>query len=556
MLFRSAEGKDGEDLSDLIKLDSTPSLDFKNGQVVPDKAGSYELTYSVTDDDGMSAEAYSTLTVTKKTSEEILYKDFDFSTEEVKDTHGWEFKLSDNAEAEAKLEKGAYVLSVESPGEGDGDVQLVKPGFKLEKADYKVKIWAKSDKETYAHILARDEKAEEWKTFGGAFNVEIGPKLAPLEMDFSSEGEGSAELMFNVGKITPNPDNPDDTTPENFTIVIDKIEIYKITGEQTKVKLFKTDFTDGVSAEVEAGDGAEASLAGANEVSIASYPAEGGVWSIKADVALEDVKIEKDQKYYYVITLESEADQGGEILVESKSQYDKQRVSFSGLTAAAGEEVQLEGQFTAENPVDDPTIRFQIGDPAEGVTTNKLLIHSVEFGKLEGDLETEKMIDSFMAFGSNTSNGNNPDKLWETFNGTDEDHDKGVGTIWTEDGSLFYRIDDGGTVDWHNKLIFGYTGNPLVLQSDSYYTIEIKARADENISAGVFLNPLGGWDPRIAESIDLTPEAQTFTYKTDETFVMDMDFELLFQFGSEELSNLDDVTIEIEDMKIYQTKVQ
>ena len=36
---------------------------------------------------------------------------------------------------------------------------------------------------------------------------------------------------------------------------------------------------------------------------------------------------------------------------------------------------------------------------------------------------------------------------------------------------------------------------------------------------------------------------------------MDMDFELLFQFGSEALSKLDDVTIEFSNVTIYQMSV-
>ena len=97
--------------------------------------------------------------------------------------------------------------------------------------------------------------------------------------------------------------------------------------------------------------------------------------------------------------------------------------------------------------------------------------------------------------------------------------------------------------------------NPLNLESDSYYTIEITGKATKAVSCGFFLNPLGNWDPRIVERIDFTTEEQTFVFSTKDTFVTDMDFEMLFQFGSEETANLGEVTIEISDMKIYQMKV-
>ena len=104
-------------------------------------------------------------------------------------------------------------------------------------------------------------------------------------------------------------------------------------------------------------------------------------------------------------------------------------------------------------------------------------------------------------------------------------------------------------------MIYGYGQNPLTLEADSYYTIEIKAKADKKVSCGFFLNPLGSWDPRIADRIDFTEEEKTFTFETKDTFVTDMDFEMLFQFGSEETANLGEVTVEISEVKIYQSKV-
>ena len=202
----------------------------------------------------------------------------------------------------------------------------------------------------------------------------------------------------------------------------------------------------------------------------------------------------------------------------------------------------------------DPVIRLQIGNPSDGATSNNLTIDDVEFGKVEGDLETVKTIDAFSPYGKGTANETNSALPWMTFNGSDEDNE-GVGTIWSENGSLFYRIDKGGTVDWHNKLVCGYTENPLVLAADSYYTVEITAKATKNVSCGFFLNTLGGWDHRISEGMDITAEEQTFTFETKDTFIADMNFEMLFQFGSEATANLGEVTIEITDIKIYQRSV-
>jgi len=556
----TATGSDGGDLTGMIMVESTPTLDFKNGKATPENPGDYELVYSVTDNNGVTVEDYATLTVTKKTGEEVVYKAFDFSTVEVTDNHGWEARIGEAAQAEAALKDGAYVIDIRNPGNGDGDVQLAKAGYALKEADYKIKIWAKSTKPTYAHILARNENAEGWETFGGAFNVRIEETVKPLELSFSSAGEGSAELLFNLGKITPNPDNAEDTTPTDFTVTIDKIELYEISGEEHEVPVYTADFTQNEGVTAEAGDGASASASfadGKAVVTIDSYAGEGGgVWSVKANIALGDVKIEKGQKYYYRFTINAQNGQGGEALVESAARSWECRANFNGLNAAAGEDVVVSNVFVAEADVDDPVIRLQIGNAPEGATSNVITISDVEFGKMEGDKETKKTIEAFMPFGPATANAENADYPWQTFNGTDEDNERGVGTIWTDNGSFFYRIDNGGTVDWHNKLICGFGGNPLTLASDSYYIVEITARADKPVSCGVFLNPMGGWDPRFSEGMDLTEEFQTFRFATTDTFIMDMDFELLFQFGSEALSKLDEVTVEFQNVTIYQMSVQ
>lgn len=562
--FNALEGvtaNDAEegDVTSKIVITATPELTFKNGKATPEKAGSYELVYSVTDKRGETVEAYATLTVTRQTGEAVVYKQFDFADQDV-DARGWTAKVAEGVSATGELKQGAFVFDITNPGNGDGDIQLVLAGMPVKAADYKVKVWAKSTANTYAHILARDESKEEWSTFGGAFNVVIGQEIAPLELNFTAPGEGSTELMINLGKITPNPENPSDTTPENFTVTIDKIEVYEITGEESQTPVYTNDFASASSdaVVVSAGDGAAASVAmegGAAKVTIDSYPTEGGVWSIKADIALPGVTIEEGQKYYYSFKINASNGQAGEALVESATLFHEARANFNGIGAAAGEDTIVTAVFTAEANVGDPVIRLQIGNPSDGAANNTIVIDDVQFGLVEGDKEVNKTIYAFNAFGPNTANATNSDYPWQTFNGTDEDNDRGVGTIWTENGSLFYRIDQGGVTDWHNKLICGYGDNPLVLAADSYYTVEITAKATKNVSCGFFLNPLGGWDPRISEGMDITTEEQTFVFDTTDTFVTDMNFEMLFQFGSEATAGLGEVTIEISNITIYQRAI-
>ena len=555
----ATDAEDG-DLTSMITVESTPVLTFKNGKATPEKAGNYELTYTVTDKNGQSVSEYATLVVTKKTADAVVYQEFDFDTNHNVDANGWEAHVAEGVAATGELKQGAFVFDITNPGAGDGDIKLALPGFAVKAADYKIKVWAKSTAKTYAHILARDENADGWATFGGAFNVVIDETVKPLELNFTVSGDDSAELLIHLGKITPNPDNAADTTPENFTVTIDKIEIYEVTGTEVKNPVYTNDFASSIDGiVVSAGDGASANVAadnGAAKVTIDSYHNGGGVWSIKTDLALPENAIEAGVKYYFSFKINAANGQTGECLVESASQEWANRVYFGSLNATAGEDVIVSGVFTAEQAIADPVIRLQIGNPGDGVTSNVIVIDDVVFGKLEGDKETNKTIHKFHPFGAGTANGTNPHFPWGTFNGTDEDNEQGVGTIWMENGSLFYRIDQGGVTDWHNKLYCGYGENPLVLKADSYYTVEIVAKASKNVSCSFFLNPLGNWDPRLSEGLDITTEEQTFTFTTTDTLVTDMNFEMLFQFGSEATAALGEVTIEFVSITIYQSVVE
>ena len=539
----SASDKEDGDISGKIVITSMPDLSFSNGKVTVMDPGNYELTFTVTDKGGLEAKAYATLTVTRQTGEAVVFEDFDFSVTGDADDHGWEARIGESAEATGEHKQGAFVFEIANPGDGDGAVQLVKPGFALEAGDYRVKVWAKSSAPTYAHFIARNEQAEGWETFGAVWNARIDENIAPIELVFPSAGEGSAELMLNLGKITPNPENAEDCTPENFTVTIDKIEIYKITGEEHEVETFSSDLTAADAVSVEAGDGAAASFDG-GVVSIESYPTDGGVWSIKANLGLGGETISNGTKYFYRFTVNAANGVSGEALVESQSLYHEARVNFNGINAAAGEDVVVSAVFTADRDVSDPVIRLQIGNAPDGVSANKITVKDLVFGTVEGDKETVKTTDSFSVPFTGDAYS------WGTFNATDEDNERGVGTIWTENGSLFYRIDQGGVTDWHNKLYMN-----LTLPADSYFTVQITGKASKPVSCGFFLNPSGSWDPRVSEGIDFTTEEQTFSFNTPDTLILDMPFEMLFQFGSAALAEMGDVTIEISNITILQRSV-
>ena len=59
----------------------------------------------------------------------------------------------------------------------------------------------------------------------------------------------------------------------------------------------------------------------------------------------------------------------------------------------------------------------------------------------------------------------------------------------------------------------------------------------------------------MSEGIDFTTEEQTFSFDTTDTLILEMPFEMLFQFGSADLAEMGDVTIEISNITILQRSV-
>lgn len=135
--------------------------------------------------------------------------------------------------------------------------------------------------------------------------------------------------------------------------------------------------------------------------------------------------------------------------------------------------------------------------------------------------------------------------------GTFNDASSAEGFLYTEDGKLVYEMTKIGLVDWHNKLYIP----KLHLESDKIYTIEFVAKADKEISCAFFLNPCGKWEPRVSEEVAFTTEETTFSYVTP-SFAADMDFEVLFQFGSDVNQALGSAKIEFVSIIIYAQDVE
>ena len=551
----TASDKEDGDLTNKITVTSMPSLEFVDGKATPQNAGTYELTYSVVDSGKLSAEEYSTLTVTRKKGEsEELYR-FDFSSAVQGDLKNWYGGYQEPAAGTAGVKEGAVVYDVTNPGTDAGQVMLKKL-IDVKPASYKVKFFLKSSAPTYIHIGARNATAEAFVNYGAAFGIEVGTEIKAYELNFEVTENGQCELGLYLGKIVVDATH---ASPDSYTVTIVKAEIYETVGTETEEAKYSQNFSESAdSVSFLAYQEASATITnenGAAKLTINSYPTDNANWNLKAVFALGTVTLDGEGNYYYRVKVTSKYAQSGDICVESNETEWQNRANFSSFSLAAGETKELTGHFSYNGTISDVVIKMYLGTASEGVTTNELTFDDLSFGEVKGDKSTETTVDRFMNFGKGSENYTNKNTIWDTFNGTDEGNEKGIGTLWTENNSLNYRIYEGGNVDWHNKLFFGYTDNPLVLPANCYFTIKFKARATKDITCAMILNALGGWDPRLSESVEITTEEKEFTFTVSKEFVVDMNFELLFQFGSEATSKLGEVTITFSDMVIYKTEI-
>lgn len=569
----TASDEEDGDLTASITVESVPALTFTDGVATPSMPGSYELIYSVVDADGAEGNAYCTLTVTRAAGEAKQLYSFDFSDviPSESDKRGWTAAIDESVEGTAELKQGAYVFDITALGTaGDGSVTLNKVIEDPVAGDYELFVWAKSTVPTYMHVIAEDASTDDWKGIGGGYNLMVGEKTQALSAKFTLGKDNmtdAVDLRIHMGRITPNPENPADTSADAFSLSIEKIALYCTTGTETRVDLYSQAFdADASSVTTQAGDGAAASVSaedGAAKVDIASYHDEGagGVWSLKVDLSLANVVIEEGAKYGYSLKVTAESAQAGELLVESRDAGV--RANFNSFSVAAGETKEVTGVFTAEAGIaSDPVLRFQIGNPEAGVTSNVLTLDDLVFYRLDGDKRTDRtLLDRFLLFGAGSSNELNEEKPYEVFNGSDDSASQlGIGTMYVEDGKLVYHIEEAGEADWHNKLVLGYKANPLVLPGNSYYTFRIKIKASAPVTFNFYVHDLNAidWDSGLLvreNGVSIGTEEVTLEYTTTNAPIGESDYEMLFQFGSAALAAIGDVVIEVSEITVLQSEL-
>ena len=134
-----------------------------------------------------------------------------------------------------------------------------------------------------------------------------------------------------------------------------------------------------------------------------------------------------------------------------------------------------------------------------------------------------------------------------TFNSTLIDN--ADASLYEEDGILHYVIREVGEETYHNKVSIN---KEMTAKADTSYQIEITARADEPSKFFFAMNGTeGGWDPLVAENIELTEDYRTYVYTTKSPDA-DQDVDLIFEFGAN--GNPAPNHVYIKDFKIREMK--
>jgi hypothetical protein len=521
----ATDAQDG-DLTASIELESVPVLVFTNGVVTPDEQGEYYITYSVTDAGGLETKEFTTLIVTRAVSTETLYKDYLFTDAGEVDLGGWQASFSDGATGLMEARDGRLVMDVDTLGTSDYHAKLFQVGVSaVVGTEYELKITMSASVNAKLHFIINNA-ANGWSPLGGIWNLELTTAPTVYSIKYSVETEtNQIEYLLQMGG---------DLNVAGFELYIDQIELVTSVGTETPNTLVEDDFaTDANEASWGiAQDAAAASsldvTGGAMVYTISTYTAEAKPWNINLYLNT-GINLENGKKYQLTFDVTVTQNQFFELCFEDHTMDWQVRAAFKNGTLSGTQTV--EHTFFASMDITGLYLKLALG---EGSGTNTITIDNLHLVELVGDKTTESTFKTFTV--------DNTDAEWDTYNA-----EGGVGAVFTEEGKLIYSIQSFGATDWHNKLFI----KEIMFEAGALYKITFTVKADKDLKMFFALNVKGAWDPRVTAECDITTTETTFTFTMDAEVIIDMNFELLFQFGGYP-QNVGPARIEFSSITIYQ----
>lgn len=461
--------------------------------------------------------------------EEVIHAD-DFSTT---DLNVFEVSIGETAVGTHAIVDGKLNVSLTENGDSDWHAKVFKNSIQIESgASYTFTVNMKASVAVKMHLIINNADAG-WNPFGGQWNMAVGTDYADYTVQFlAGQASANTEFLLQFGG-----DNFDGfTNPAAWGLSIDSITITKATAATVETLVLEDDFEDGLTTGwsergVESHVATITNVNNALNFQVDAYPVDKNPWEMDLYLATE-FDVVSGSAYKLVFDYTTVNDQFYELCFEDIAMDWQIRAGFkNGTLSGSG---NFEFTFIAGMDLTDLYIKLSLGKPADGVTTNTLTIDNLKFFEITGSTVSEEELTDFSAGGE--------ESLWGTFNNNDEG---AYGTLYAENGILYYEIQSFGATDWFNKVFF----SDITLTGGGLYTIEFTVKADKEVTGLAGLNVSGQWDPRIWENITISTTETTYSFTMDAMLMFDMNFEILMQFGF--LTNESPVTIEISSLTIY-----
>ena len=523
----ATDAQDGDLTADIV-VESIPVMVLTSGIYTPEEQGEYYITYSVTDAGGLEATEFTTLTVTRPITEETLYKDYLFDVAGEVDLDGWQANFSDGASGVMEARAGRLVFQVDALGTADYHAKLYKVDVAaVVGTEYELIITMSSSVASKLHFIINNASLG-WSPAGGIWNLEVSTTPTEYSIKYTVDADTTQiEYLLQMGG---------DLNTAGFELYIDQVELVTSVGTETPADLVVDDFTTDANeadwgiAESEAATSSLDVTGGSLVYTIANYDTEGKPWNINL-YNNTGINLENGKKYQLTFDVSVVNDQFFELCFENSAMDWQIRAGFNNGTFTGTSTFTY--TFFASMDITGLYIKLALG---QGTGSNVVTIDNFSFVELVGDKVTDSTIKTFMVDDSLLE--------WGTYNANG-----GVGAVYTEDGSLFYSVQSFGGVDWHNKFFI----KQITLEAGAVYRISFTVKADKALKCFFALNVYGQWDPRITQEVDITTEETTFTFTMDSEIIIDMDFELLFQFGGY-AQNEGPAVIEFTAIEIFQQK--
>lgn len=234
-----------------------------------------------------------------------------------------------------------------------------------------------------------------------------------------------------------------------------------------------------------------------------------GIWEQK--LIREGIQLVANKKYILSYTIKATEDIKYEFIarvLDQQSNGRDENYVWSGPEVKKNEERTFKHVFeTNDKDINDFEMFFQVGNQNSPVTIEISDVNLEYYNVFEEEVTRFTGVTGIKSFEG-------------------EDAEASL-YIDSENNELVYDVKQFGKVDWHNKVFI----EDLLFEADSRYRIDLKIRADKAVELFFAVNPMGQWEPKIADTINLTTEYQTFSYETESFQTFNQNFEILFQLG-------------------------